>query len=355
MPAQSTNELDRYVLAKLHDLTAEMTAEMDADDFFDASAAIRSFLEVVTNWYIRRSRDRFWRGDQAAFDTLGTVLEAVCRLAAPLLPLVTESIYRDLVPGARSVHLTDWPSADQFPADPELVAAMDRVRDVCSATLSVRKREGRRVRLPLAQLTVATPDASALAPFRDLIADEVNVKHVELTDDVAASASAVLQVVPAVAGPRLGSDVQTVIRAVRAGEWTAEGDTVRAGGITLLPGEFVLRLVPADEHASAALAGNDGVVTLDLELTPELQAEGLARDLVRVVQQARREAGLDVSDRIASDDRRGPGRSSTPSVRTRPSSPARRWRRRSRSRRSVPRHRRRSWTASRCTLRWCRS
>ncbi|HEY5874563.1 MAG TPA: isoleucine--tRNA ligase [Ilumatobacteraceae bacterium] len=298
-PAPSTNELDRYVLAKLHDLTAEMTAEMDADDFFDASAAIRSFLEVVTNWYIRRSRDRFWRGDQAAFDTLGTVLEAVCRLAAPLLPLVTESIYRDLVPGARSVHLTDWPSADQFPADPELVAAMDRVRDVCSATLSVRKREGRRVRLPLAQLTVASPDASALAPFRDLIADEVNVKHVELTDDVAASASAVLQVVPAVAGPRLGSDVQKVIRAVRAGEWTAEGDTVRAGGITLQPGEFVLRLVPANEHASAALAGNDGVVTLDLELTPELQAEGLARDLVRVVQQARRDAGLDVSDRIA--------------------------------------------------------
>ena len=126
---------------------------------------------------------------------------------------------------------------------------------MCSATLSVRKREGRRVRLPLAQLTVASPDASALAPFRDLIADEVNVKHVELTDDVAASASAVLQVVPAVAGPRLGSDVQKVIRAVRAGDWTAEGDTVRAGGITLQPGEFVLRLVPANEHATRRSPG----------------------------------------------------------------------------------------------------
>ncbi|MGD9702061.1 MAG: isoleucine--tRNA ligase [Acidimicrobiia bacterium] len=295
----STNELDRYVLAKLHDLTVEMTAEMDADDFFDACGAIRSYLDVVTNWYIRRSRDRFWRGDEAAFDTLARVLEAVCRLAAPLLPLVTESIYRNLVPGARSVHLTDWPSADEFPADGALVAAMDRVRDVCSATLSVRKREGRRVRLPLARLTVASPDAGALAPFRDLIADEVNVKHVELTDDVASNASAVLQVVPAVAGPRLGPDVQKVIRAVKAGDWHAEGDTVNAGGIVLHPGEFVLRLVPADEHASASLAGNDGVVTLDLELTTELQAEGLARDLVRIVQQARRDAGLDVSDRIA--------------------------------------------------------
>ena len=133
------------------------------------------------------------------------MLEAVCRLAAPLLPLVTESIYRDLRSRERAASISPTGRPPTAPADPELVAAMDDVRDVCSATLSVRKREGRRVRLPLAQLTVASPDASALAPFRDLIADEVNVKHVELTDDVAASASAVLQVVPAVAGPRLGS------------------------------------------------------------------------------------------------------------------------------------------------------
>lgn len=296
--AASTNDLDRYVLAKLHDLVVEMTEEMDADDFFDASGAVRSFLDVVTNWYIRRSRDRFWSGDAAAFDTLATVLEGLCRLSAPLLPLVTESIYRDLVPGARSVHLTDWPTPDEFPAAPDLVRTMDRVRDVCSATLSVRKREGRRVRLPLTRLTIASPDAADLAPFRDVIADEVNVKEVTLTDDVAANASAMLQVVPAVAGPRLGPDVQKVIRAVKAGEWTAEGDSVTAGGITLQPGEFSLRLVPADERASAALASNDGVVTLDLEVTAQLEAEGLARDLVRLVQQARRDAGLDVSDRI---------------------------------------------------------
>ncbi len=298
----STNQLDRYVLAKLHDHVAEMTAELDQEDFFDACASLRSFLDVLTNWYIRRSRDRFWQGDVDAFDTLHTVLEVVCRTAAPLLPLVTEAIYRDLT-GARSVHLADWPDASDLPADDALAGAMDAVRDVCSATLSVRKREGRRVRQPLATLVVAAPGAPELAPFADVIADEVNVKAVELTSDVAAHAAPVLQVLPAVAGPRLGPDVQKAIRAVKSGDWRQVGDDVVAGGVTLLPGEFTMRLVPADEHASAALTGNDGVVVLDLDLTDELEVEGLARDLVRLVQQARREAALAVSDRIALDVR----------------------------------------------------
>jgi isoleucyl-tRNA synthetase len=129
-----------------------------------------------------------------------------------------------------------------------------------------------------------------------VIADEVNVKSVELTGDVAAHAAPVLQVLPAVAGPRLGGDVQKAIRAVKAGDWRQDGDTVVAGGVTLQPGEFTMRLVPADEHASASLAGNDGVVVLDLDVTAELEVEGLARDLVRLVQQARR-------DRIALDVR----------------------------------------------------
>ncbi len=293
----ATDPLDAYILAKLHDLIVETTAELDDYDFFDACAAIRSFLDALTNWYIRRSRDRFWAGDAAAFDTLYTVLVTLCRVMAPLLPLISEVVYRGLT-GERSVHLTEWPTADEFAADPGLASAMDRVRDVCSATLSVRKREGRRVRQPLATLTVASPDAEALAPFASLIADEVNVKSVVLSNDVAAHATPVLQVVPAVAGPRLGSGVQQVIKAVKSGDWHRDGEQLVAGGVALHEGEYSLRLVPADEHASAALAGTDGVVVLDLALTDELEAEGLARDLVRMVQQARRDAGLDVSDRI---------------------------------------------------------
>jgi isoleucyl-tRNA synthetase len=294
----SPHVLDRYVLAKTGELVTAVTEAMDVYDLFAACGAVRAYLDALTNWYIRRSRDRFWAGEQDAIDTLHTVLTVLCEVAAPLLPLVTEHVYRQLT-GERSVHLADWPDPDGLPAAPDLVTQMDRVRDVCSAALGVRKANGLRVRLPLASLTIASPDASDLAAFTDLIADEVNVKDVRLTDDVASVAQSILQVVPAVAGPRLGPATQAVIKAVREGDWSRDGDTVVAGGVALQEGEFTLRLVATEEAASACLAGGDGVVVLDLAVTDALEAEGLARDLVRLVQQARRDAGLAVSDRIS--------------------------------------------------------
>jgi isoleucyl-tRNA synthetase len=175
---------------------------------------------------------------------------------------------------------------------------MDRVRDVCSATLSVRKAHGRRVRQPLASLTVAVPHADELAPFADIIADEVNVRDVTLTDDVSAVAGQVLQVLPAAVGPRLGRHTQDVIRAVKAGEWRLEGERVEAGGHWLEPGEYTLTMVADDDRASTTLAGGTGVIVLDVDLTPELEQEGRARDLIRLIQQARRDADLAVTDRI---------------------------------------------------------
>jgi isoleucyl-tRNA synthetase len=211
--------------------------------------------------------------------------------------MVAEEIYRGLT-GERSVHLTDWPDAGELPADDRLVAVMDKVRDVCSSALSVRKARGLRVRLPLASLTVATDDPDALAPFTGIVADEVNVKDVRLTADVASVGGFVLQLVPAALGPRLGPETQRVIRAVKAGDWSAGDGGVVAGGVALEDGEYALRLVPVDEERSAPLSGNTGLVVVDTDVTPELEAEGQARDLVRAVQQARRDAGLDVSDRI---------------------------------------------------------
>jgi isoleucyl-tRNA synthetase len=248
---------------------------------------------------VRRSRDRFWAGDRDAFDTLYTVLETLCRVLAPLAPMTVEEIWRGLT-GGRSVHLTDWPSADSFPADHSLVASMDAVRDVCSAALSLRKAKGLRVRLPLRSLTVATPHSEDLAPFAELVEDEVNVKEVVFTDDVAAHCEQVLTVVPRALGPRIGAAVQKVIQAVKAGEWSLVDGQPVAAGVSLQEGEYDLRLVPraASGAAAAAPLAAGGVVILDTEVTPELAAEGLARDVIRVVQQARREAGLDVSDRI---------------------------------------------------------
>jgi isoleucyl-tRNA synthetase len=295
----SANVLDRYVLAKTRALVDELTRTMDAFDLFGSCQVVRDYLDVLTNWYIRRSRDRFWSGDADAIDTMHTVLSVLTRAIAPLLPLVAEEIHSGLHGAdAGSVHLTDWPSIDELPADDELVATMDLVRDVCSATLSVRKAHQRRVRLPLQTLTVASVDAHRLGDFRDVIADEVNVRQIELTDDVGSVATERLQLVPARLGPRLGKDVQQVIRAHKSGDWTVEGDVVTVGGVVLEPGEFTLELVAENDKASAGLSSHAGVVALDIEVTPELEVEGRARDLVRLIQQARRDAALDVSDRI---------------------------------------------------------
>ncbi|WP_258347970.1 isoleucine--tRNA ligase [Saccharopolyspora gregorii] len=294
----SEHVLDRYVLAKAHELVGDVQAAMDVFDPAGACAAVRDFLEVLTNWYVRRSRDRFWAGDADAIDTLHTVLEVTCRVVAPLLPLTAEAVWRGLT-GGRSVHLADWPLVDELPADAALVSAMDRVRQVCSSALALRKSNSRRVRLPLAKLVVAMPEAESLRPFVDLVRDEVNVKEVELTTDVAAHGRFEIAVNARAAGPRLGKDVQRVIKAVKSGDWTrnAAGGVV-ADGTELQEGEFTERLVSTDSGAAAALPGGAGMVVLDCDVTPELAAEGVARDLVRVVQQARRDAGFEISDRI---------------------------------------------------------
>jgi isoleucyl-tRNA synthetase len=300
----SKHVLDRYILAKTNELVTDVQSDLDVCDIAGACQHAREFLEVLTNWYVRRSRDRFWAGEQDAIDTLHTVLEVTCRTLAPLLPFTTEAVWRGLT-GERSVHLSDWPLVDELPADAALVRAMDRVRQVCSSALSLRKANKLRVRLPLAKLLVALEDpadAAALQPFTDIIADEVNVKAVELTTDVASHGGFEVAVNARAAGPRLGKDVQKVIKAVKAGEWTTSPEgAVVAAGIELLDHEYERRLVAKDSEGTAAAAelpGGSGLVLLDTEVTGELAAEGVARDLVRVVQQARRDAGLDVADRI---------------------------------------------------------
>lgn len=297
----SPHSLDRYILSKTGGLVSRTTVAMDAYDLCGAAAMIREFLDVLTNWYIRRSRDRFWSGDQDAIDTLHTVLEALVRVVAPLLPLTSEAIFRDLT-GGRSVHLTDWPAPTEFPTDQRLVSIMDEVRAVCSAALSLRKSNARRVRQPLRSLHVATPLADGLREFESVIRDEVNVRSVTITNDVGGVARHELRIVPAKLGPRLGSGVQLVIAAVKRGDWAQSNGTVTAGGHVLEPGEYELRLVAstvdAEHTVAATLGGGEGVVLLDTFLDDELLAEGTARDLVRIVQQARRAAGFAVTDRI---------------------------------------------------------
>jgi len=196
------------------------------------------------------------------------------------------------------VHLSDWPAPAELRPDGELVLAMDLVRDVCSAAHAVREANGRRVRLPLRSLVVATEHTDRLAPYAAIIEDEVNVRQVVFTRDVGDLADRVLTVVPAALGPRLGPDTQRVIKAVKDGRWRHVDGGVDVDGIVLEEGEYALTLRPRDPDRGRTLPGDAGVVVLDTDVDDELEAEGLARDVVRLVQMARRDAGLHVADHI---------------------------------------------------------
>ena len=301
----SADPLDRYLLAKTRQYVEKLTAELDEYAIADACETTRTFLDVVTNWYVRRSRERFWEGRPEAFETLAAVLDVVCRVVAPLLPLTTEEIWRGLT-GGRSVHLTDWPDVSTLPADDALVAAMDQVREVCSSTSALRKAAKLRNRLPLAGLTVVVADPAALEPFSAIVADELNVKSVRLvaadSDEAAGyGVEQKLTVNARAAGPRLGKDVQVAIKGSKSGDWSVAADgTVTAGGLALVEGEYALETVvgAAAEGVATGMLPGGGFVVLATDVTPELAEEGLARDLVRAVQQLRRDAGLDVTDRI---------------------------------------------------------
>jgi isoleucyl-tRNA synthetase len=306
--------LDRYVLAKLRQVVEDVTVALDAYDLSGACSAIESFLDALTNWYIRRSRDRFWgtgtqdEATQDAFDTLGTVLEVLTRVAAPLMPLIADSVWRGLVSvrsdgmSSGSVHLEDWPASTALPSDADLVSRMDWVREICSAAHSIRKAKGLRARLPLARLTVAASGAEKLTGFVDLIREEVNVREVDLTENTDRFATRNLSVLFPVAAPRLGPATQSAAAAAKRGDWEVlEGGRARVGESLLEPEEFELRVRPLDESTTRTLAGNAGVVTLDTSLTDDLLDEGRARDLVRFIQQSRRDLGLRVTDRIVVD------------------------------------------------------
>lgn len=298
----STHVLDRYILAKTHDLVANVDAALAGTDIATATEEVRLFADVLTNWYVRRSRDRFWGGEDAnpeAFNTLYTVLETTTRVVAPLLPHVAEVIYRGLT-GERSVHLADFPKAEDYPADADLVSAMDATRAVASAASSVRKANKLRNRLPLPKLTVAFAGLQSLADFADIIRDEVNVKEVELTDDVDSVGTFHVVCNAKVAGPRLGKDVQRAIKNLKASNYERRGDEVVVDGdIVLSPEEYTERLQAANPDSTARIEGLDGLVVLDTEVTEELEAEGWAADVIRGLQDARKNSGFDVSDRIS--------------------------------------------------------
>ena len=320
----SQHVMDRFILGKTRELVQQVTADMDSYDIWSACEHLRLYADALTNWYVRRSRERFFDEDPDAFDTLYTALVTVSKVAASLLPLTTEEIYRGLT-GERSVHLADWPAAEDFADESELLSLMETVRAVCSTGSSLRKEKKIRVRQPLQSLTAAIANeqfaqletafgTKGADYFAKIVKDELNLREVILVNAQDANPadygiSQQLKVNARAAGPRLGKQVQVAIKASKSGDWTiADDGTVTVafdtidGGLALVDGEYELVTVVAssddgtEREAAAVLPG--GFLVLNIELTDELVAEGIARDTIRAIQQARKDAGLNVSDRI---------------------------------------------------------
>ena len=312
--AAARTELDRWIRSELHHTVQRVTEGLDAYEPADAARPIAEFVEQLSNWYVRRSRRRFWKSDdsadtQAALHTLYECLTTVVRLLAPFTPFVAEAMYRNLVAGKLlgapdSVHLDAWPAVDEAAIDEALSADVVLVQRMVSLGRAARQHANARVRQPLATAVLiprAEGERAALDRLASQVADELNVKAVEVgVADVRLRYS--LRPNLPVLGPRLGADLPRVRAAIAAADATAVAAHMRAGeplGIgdfDLAAGDVLVSVEGAEGWAAVEESGY--VVLLDTRITPELEREGMARELVRHLQDLRRAAGLEVTDRI---------------------------------------------------------
>ena len=305
----SSNILDQYILSKLKITVRRIENSMDQFDTVEAYAAITDFFEVLNNWHIRRSRSRFWKTEHdkdklSAYNTLYTCLEVMMKAMSSLLPLISENIYRSLTSGP-SVHLEIFPNVEDIKIEENLVKVMDQILDICNAALFIRSEENIRIRQPLSKLLVhlegidkGTYD-NCIKQFEDLIKDEVNVKSIIYQENVQEYADLKLSINFPLLGKKLPEKMKEIIAAARAGNWHEASGKLFVSGIELLPEEYTLVMESKKGIKGVkALSNSIGLVKLDLEITKELAEEGIARDLVRFIQQTRKEAGFEVSDRI---------------------------------------------------------
>ncbi|MEU5300398.1 isoleucine--tRNA ligase [Streptomyces noursei] len=305
--------LDRWLLGELHTLVDEVTGALESYDTQRAGKLLSAFVDDLSNWYVRRSRRRFWQGDAAALRTLHDVIETVTRLMAPLVPFITERVWQDLVvpvtPDAPdSVHLATWPVADRALIDPALSAQMQLVRRLVELGRATRAESGVKTRQPLSRALVGAHGFADLSEdLRAQIAEELNVSSLASLSEVGGSlvdttAKANFRAL----GKRFGKGVQAVAKAVAAADAAALSLALREGTasvevdgetVGLSPEEVIITETPREGWSVASDAG--ATVALDLEITPELRRAGLARDAIRLIQEARKNSGLDVADRIA--------------------------------------------------------
>jgi isoleucyl-tRNA synthetase len=304
--------MDRWILSRLAGLSSSVGERLADYDAVAATRVIETFIDDLSTWYLRLSRRRFSRNPDAAdraaaFATLRAALMGLSQVLAPILPFLADSMYENLAgqtagsaAGDDSVHLTRWPTAELSGfRDERLESAMATARGAVDLARNLRSTAGLKVRQPLSRMWLALPGGDL--PERDallaLIKAEVNVKAIELIGDESALVERRVKPLLPRIGKRLGPTVQAVLAAARAGEFEVGPDgSVTLAGVTLAPDEVEIQASP---RPGTAVAHHDGlVVVIDTELTPDLVAEGDARDLQRAIQDLRREAGLELDDRI---------------------------------------------------------
>ncbi|MBC5824272.1 MAG: isoleucine--tRNA ligase [Candidatus Eremiobacteraeota bacterium] len=318
VPLQERSDIDRWVLARLHGLISFVTGALEKYDAQNAGRAIESFIDDLSNWYVRLSRDRFWGNTPAsdkaaAYRTLYECLTGVTLLIAPFVPFLAESLYQRLVRSVaadapQSVHLARWPQARDECKDAEVIAAMSAARSVVEVGRKARALAKLKTRQPLraAHVRPRDADAAAVQRFADLILEELNVKELNITGSDSEFIDYGLRPNLPLLGPRFGAKITAVraalaaadSRAVAAAVSRGEPVNVSADGETFFLNPTDI-LVDSQSARGFVFAQGDGVlVALDTRLDGSLVLEGLAREIVRAVQEARKAAGLEVSDRI---------------------------------------------------------
>jgi isoleucyl-tRNA synthetase len=311
-PPGARTLLDRWAISELHDTVREVTEALEGFDSLRAGRRLATFIDDLSNWYVRTSRRRFWDGDPAALSTLHECLEVLTRLLAPFVPFVTEAVHEALVVNASgawtevadSVHLRDWPVVDGSLVSSRLAAQVSLTRRLVDLGRTARAESKTKTRQPLGRALVSAQGWAGLpAELKDLVASELNVQSLEsLSGDlVEVTAKANFRVL----GARFGKGVQAVAKAVASADAAALAEALRAGTaavevegetVSLSPDEVIITETPRTGWAVAS--GGGETVALDLEITPELRRAGMVRDVVRLVQEARKATGLDVTDRI---------------------------------------------------------
>ena len=305
----SSNFNDQYILSKLKIAVDEFSKYLDSYDIADACHVVTEFFEVLNNWYIRRSRERFWRSEKdddkvAAYDTLYTVLYNMCIAASPVLPLTLEYIFLNLVSGEKwisdkSVHLQDYPDVSTIELQKDLVKKIDLVRDVCTSALNIRNKVNIRVRQPLQQIIIVGKGIEFLSEYSSLIKDEINVKEVVISNEVQKYGQYDLKLNFKEIGKRLPHKIKNMIVSLKNGQWQrCSNGQVSIDDEILMESEYTMTLKSSVSEEAVLLSCHDIMVLLNCNITEDLELEGIARDIVRLVQQTRKDADLHVSDYI---------------------------------------------------------